>query len=38
MESILAFLETHKDRYLSELNEFLAIPSVSTHPQNAADV
>ncbi len=38
MESIFAFLETHKDRYLRELNDFLAIPSVSTHPQNAADV
>jgi acetylornithine deacetylase/succinyl-diaminopimelate desuccinylase-like protein len=38
MESILSFLETHKDRYLRELNEFLAIPSVSTNPGNAADV
>jgi acetylornithine deacetylase/succinyl-diaminopimelate desuccinylase-like protein len=38
MESILAYLETHKDRYLRELNEFLAIPSVSTNPENQADI
>lgn len=38
MEQVLAYLDQNKDRYLAELKELLAIPSVSTNPDNKADV
>jgi acetylornithine deacetylase/succinyl-diaminopimelate desuccinylase-like protein len=38
MEQILTYLDQNKDRYLAELRDFLAIPSVSTNPDNKADV
>lgn len=38
MEQVLSYLEQNKERYLAELKEFLAIPSVSTNPDNKADV
>ncbi len=38
MEQVLSYLESNKERYLSELKEFLAIPSVSTNPENKSDV
>jgi acetylornithine deacetylase/succinyl-diaminopimelate desuccinylase-like protein len=38
MESLLKFVEGNKERYLRELTELLSIPSVSTKPENAADV
>lgn len=38
MENVLAYLEQHKDRFLAELKELLAIPSVSTHPEQKAEV
>ena len=38
MQSLLSFVEGNKDRYLGELKEFLAIPSVSTSPENAGDI
>lgn len=38
MEQVLSYLEQNKERYLSELKEFLAIPSISTNPDNKADV
>ncbi len=38
METILKYLEANHDRYLSELNEFLRIPSISTNKENQADV
>jgi acetylornithine deacetylase/succinyl-diaminopimelate desuccinylase-like protein len=37
MEKMLAFGESNKDRYLSELKEFLAIPSVSSQSNHDAD-
>jgi len=38
MDEILAHIESHRDGYLDELSEFLAIPSVSTDPAHADDV
>ncbi|MGA9115838.1 MAG: dipeptidase [Bacteroidota bacterium] len=38
MEHILRYIEQNGDRFLSELKDFLAIPSVSTAPEHAADV
>ncbi len=38
MEEILAYLESNKDRYLRELKELLAIPSISTNKENSADI
>lgn len=38
MEKLLSYLEQNKDRYLTELKEWLAIPSISTSKENAADV
>lgn len=34
----LDFIHTNRDRYVSELKHYLAIPSVSALPQHAADV
>jgi acetylornithine deacetylase/succinyl-diaminopimelate desuccinylase-like protein len=36
--SIIDFIQTHRDRYLAELGEWLAIPSISALPQHADDV
>ncbi|HSP69628.1 MAG TPA: dipeptidase, partial [Bryobacteraceae bacterium] len=33
-----AFVETHKDRLLAELKDFLRIPSVSTLPEHVPDI
>jgi acetylornithine deacetylase/succinyl-diaminopimelate desuccinylase-like protein len=38
MESLLAYVDQNKDRYLAELKDLLAIPSISTNPNNAGDV
>ena len=38
MKQILKFIETNKSRYLEDLKSFLAIPSVSTDPENRRDV
>lgn len=38
MERVLSYVEDNKERYLAELTELLAIPSVSTNPANASDV
>jgi acetylornithine deacetylase/succinyl-diaminopimelate desuccinylase-like protein len=38
MNQLLQFVEANKDRYLSELKELIAIPSVSTNPENRQDV
>ena len=38
MESVLAYIEANRERYLEELRRLLAVPSVSTNPENAADV
>ncbi|HXH05663.1 MAG TPA: hypothetical protein VNI83_03635, partial [Vicinamibacterales bacterium] len=38
MNAVIDFINTHRDRYLDELKQLLAIPSVSALPQHAADV
>lgn len=38
MENILSYLETNRDRYLAELKEFLAIPSVSSQASHKPDM
>src|SRR5499425_861310 len=38
MNNILDFINTHRDRYVDELKQYLAIPSISALPQHAADV
>ncbi len=38
MDNVLSFIDQNKDRYLSELKDLLAIPSVSTNPQNKSDM
>lgn len=38
MDQVLQFVEANKDRYLSELKDLIAIPSVSTNPENKQDV
>src|SRR5664279_3805562 len=38
MQSLLSYVESNKDRYLSELKGLLAISSVSTNPENSEDI
>ena len=38
MQQVLAYLEANKERYLNELKEFLAIPSVSSQTDHANDM
>lgn len=38
MNAVIDFINTNRDRYLTELKDYLAIPSVSALPQHAADV
>ena len=38
MEQILNYIESNKQRYLDELKELIAIPSISTNPENKPDV
>ncbi|HMS34304.1 MAG TPA: dipeptidase [Ignavibacteria bacterium] len=38
MENILNFIESNRDNFVSELKEFLKIPSISTNPENKSDV
>jgi acetylornithine deacetylase/succinyl-diaminopimelate desuccinylase-like protein len=38
MNDILSFVGANRDRYLSELKEFLRIPSISTNRENRSDV
>lgn len=38
MEEIIAFVDSNKDRYLSELKEFIAIPSVSSQKDHDPDI
>ena len=37
MEEIIGFVNSNKDRYLTELKEFLAIPSVSSQKNHDGD-
>ncbi len=38
MLNVVDFVHTHRDRYIEELKEFLAIPSISALPERVADV
>lgn len=38
MENVLSFIESNKERYLSELKDFLAIPSVSSQSNHQGDM
>src|SRR5712692_1432172 len=38
MQEVLQFVENNKDRYLSELKELIAIPSVRTKPEHKKDI
>ncbi len=38
MNNVIDFINTHRDRYVDELKEYLAIPSISALPQHQADV
>lgn len=38
MLPVIDFIHTNRDRYVSELKEYLAIPSVSALPQHAPDI
>ncbi len=38
MQDVLQFIEANKARYLDELTELIAIPSVSTNPENVPDI
>ncbi|HRE41018.1 MAG TPA: dipeptidase [Ignavibacteria bacterium] len=38
MDKTIKYINENKKRYLSELEEFLKIPSISTNPENADDV
>src|SRR4026207_1111569 len=38
MNNVIDFINTHRDRYVDELKQYLAIPSISALPQHAADV
>ncbi len=38
MNDVIHFVHTNRDRYIDELKEFLAIPSISALPEHAADV
>jgi acetylornithine deacetylase/succinyl-diaminopimelate desuccinylase-like protein len=38
MNSVVDFINLHRDRYVEELKEYLAIPSISALPQHAGDV
>ena len=36
MNDIVDFIHTNRDRYVDELKEYLAIPTISALPQHAA--
>ena len=38
MNAVIDFINTSRDRFLDELKEYLAIPSISALPEHAADV
>jgi acetylornithine deacetylase/succinyl-diaminopimelate desuccinylase-like protein len=38
MNDVLDFINVNRDRYIDELKEYLAIPSISALPQHAGDV
>lgn len=38
MNNVIDFIHVHRDRYVDELKQYLAIPSISALPAHAADV
>ena len=38
MNNVIDFINTHRDRYITELKQFLAIPSISALPEHRNDV
>ncbi len=38
MDEILSYIQANKERYFAELKELLAIPSISTNPENGPDM
>lgn len=38
MENVLTYIEQNKNRYLTELKELIAIPSISTSPDHKLDI
>ena len=38
MTNVIDFINTNRDRYVDQLKEYLAIPSISALPQHQADV
>ena len=38
MNNVIDFINTNRDRYVDELKEYLAIPSISALPQHQSDV
>jgi acetylornithine deacetylase/succinyl-diaminopimelate desuccinylase-like protein len=38
MLSVIDFIQTNRDRYVTELKEYLAIPSISALPEHAGDL
>jgi acetylornithine deacetylase/succinyl-diaminopimelate desuccinylase-like protein len=38
MNAVIDFINTNRDRYVEELKQYLAIPSISALPQHAGDV
>ena len=38
MNDVIDFINTHRDRYVEELKQYLAIPSISALPEHSSDV
>ena len=38
MQEVIDFIKSNKENYINELKEFLKIPSISTLPENKADI
>ena len=38
MNNVIDFINTHRDSYVEQLKQYLAIPSISALPQHAGDV
>ena len=38
MNQVVDFINVNRDRYIEELKQYLAIPSISALPEHAADV
>ena len=38
MVKVIDFIQTNRDRYVTELKDYLAIPSISSLPEHQGDV